>query len=245
MVGTAVAVIPWNNFSNSRALRPRLFYSRLLGRSLRARGIPRALCACRAGGHRHHQGETDSTSRFAAAVGALIFGITGRRWYGPHSGNFPASMGGYPDGVATVAGPMFLMLFAFWLLAAWLGAMALGKRSRLQLRAAAVVAVAAGAVACFFVWNIATEQRLQLAMRDVAGLERTDVEANFLLTRFGQDLAQYETPGDRRNFCEGMRRPILRRQKCRCRCRSGAPAARDTECSTLRRSDMIRSKSCV
>ena len=67
----------------------------------------------------------------------------------------------------------------------------------IHLRTAGIVAVVAGAVSAFSVWNVTTEQRLQLAMRDVAGLQRLDVEASLLLTRFGQQLSAYDSPGTR------------------------------------------------
>ena len=60
-----------------------------------------------------------------------------------------------------------------------------------------MIAVTAGAAATFIVWNNTTEQRLQLAMRDVAGLQREDADTEILLARFGQQLGGYDAPGSR------------------------------------------------
>ncbi len=46
-------------------------------------------------------------------------------------------------------------------------------------------------------WTKTTEQRLQLAMRDVAGLQRVDGDVATLLTRFGAQLASYDSAGSR------------------------------------------------
>jgi signal transduction histidine kinase len=67
----------------------------------------------------------------------------------------------------------------------------------IKLRAAAIVAVAAASLATFVVWTKTTEQRLQLAMRDVAGLQRIDSDAAFLLSRFGTALSAYDSAGSR------------------------------------------------
>ena len=199
-VAAAVALIPWNHFSNfSRAFNPAYFYSTLLGPFSASSG---------------------ALTMFSALVLLAVMALMRAR-----SIRMPRPIAGAASLVLLVSGPvivraaslgialppwgataivwlqwqvpMFTLLFAFWLAGAWLGAMALGRGTMLQLRAAGIIAVAAGALSAFLVWNVTTEQRLQLAMRDVAGLERADGETNFLLARFGQELAQYETPGDR------------------------------------------------
>jgi two-component system nitrogen regulation sensor histidine kinase NtrY len=199
-VAAAVALIPWNQFSNfSRAFNPAYYYSRVLGPFTGSAGAflmfsALALLAVMAL-IRARQIRLHKTAAGVAGVVLLVLGPVLVR---------ATSLGiALPPWGATAIVwlqwhlPMSLLLFAFWLAAGWLGAMALGRRSMLQLRAAGLIGVAAAGVSAFFVWNITTEQRLQLAMRDVAGLERTDGETGFLLTRFGQELAQYETPGDR------------------------------------------------
>ena len=93
--------------------------------------------------------------------------------------------------------PLFLVLFAFWLAAAWLLRIAIGRRAMIDLRTAALIAFACGTVATFIVWTKTTEQRLQLAMRDVAGLQRVDAEATQLLTRFGAELSDFDSAGTR------------------------------------------------
>ena len=199
-VAVAVALIPWNQFSNSsRAFNPAYYYSGVLGPYTGSAGAYLILAALallsvmaliRARQIRVH--------RTVAGASAIVLAVFG-------AGLVRASSFGIalpPWGATAVVWlqwqlPMFLLLFAFWLAAGWLGAIALGRKKMLQLRAAGLIGVAAAGVSAFFVWNVTTEQRLQLAMRDVAGLERTDGETSFLLTRFGQDLAQYESPGDR------------------------------------------------
>ena len=199
-VAAAVALIPWNHFSNfSRAFNPAYFYSTLLGPFTASAGaftmfsalVLLAVMAL----IRARQIRVPKPVAGVAAIALLVLGPVIVR---------AASLGiAMPPWGATAIVwlqwqlPMFTLLFAFWLAAAWLGAIALNKATMLQLRTAGFIAVAAGALSAFLVWNVTTEQRLQLAMRDVAGLERTDPETNFLLTRLGQELAQYETPGNR------------------------------------------------
>jgi hypothetical protein len=105
--------------------------------------------------------------------------------------------------------PLFLLLFAFWLAAAWLLRIAMGRRPMVELRSAAVIALACGAVATFIVWTKTTEQRLQLAMRDVAALQRTDAEATQLLTRFGAELSDFDSAGTRADLLKRYARSDL------------------------------------
>lgn len=199
-VGVAVALIPWNQFSNfSRAFNPAYYYSRILGPFTGSAGaflmlsalvLLAVMAVIRARQIRLH--------RTIAGLGAIVLLIAGPILVRAASLGIALP----PWGATAIVWlqwqlPMFLLLFAFWLAGMWLAAMSLGRRSMLQLRAAGLIGVAAAAVSAFFVWNVTTEQRLQLAMRDVAGLERTDTETSFLLTRFGQELSQYDTPGDR------------------------------------------------
>jgi two-component system nitrogen regulation sensor histidine kinase NtrY len=199
-VAAAVAIIPWNHFSNfSRAFNPGYYYSKVLGPFTGSAGAflilsALALLAVMAL-IRARQIRLPRTLAGIAALALMVGGPVLVR-----AASFGIALP--PWGATAIVWlqwqvPMFLLLFAFWLAAGWLGAMAVGRRSMLQLRTAAFIGVAAGAVSAFFVWNVTTEQRLQLAMRDVAGLERTDSETSFLLNRFGLELAQYETPADR------------------------------------------------
>ena len=199
-VAVAVALIPWNNFSNFwRGFDPAYYYSGILGPfSANAGAYLLASAVLLLAVIAIIRAKRLRLPPAVAAFGAIALAVAG-----PLLARATSLGISLPPWGATASVwlqwqvPVFLLLFAFWLAAAWLAALAVRRRATLQLRAAAIVAVMAGAVAAFFVWNVTTEQRLQLAMRDVAGLERTDVEANFLLTRFGQDLAQYDTPGDR------------------------------------------------
>ncbi|HEX5577138.1 MAG TPA: hypothetical protein VFX40_02125, partial [Gemmatimonadaceae bacterium] len=200
VAGIAVAIIPWNNFSNvSRAFDPAYFYSPLLGPFTAGSGV---------------------FLMFASLVLLAVVAVIRTRVVRlPPAVAAPVSLGlvaiGFLAARSASAGislplwgatarlwlqwqlPVFLLLFACWLAAAWLALMALKRRPTIQLRTAALIAVAAGALSTFFVWNITTEQRLQLAMRDVAGLDRIDPDAGFLLTRFGQDLAVNDSSGSR------------------------------------------------
>ena len=200
VAGIAVALIPWNNFSNfSRAFDPAYFYSPLLGPFTAGSGaylmfaslvLLAVVAVIRARVVRLPPAIAAVTSLALVAVGFLaarstsggislpLWGATARLWLQWQL-------------------PIFLLLFACWLAAAWLAMMAMQRRPTVQLRTAALIAVAAGALSTFFVWNVTTEQRLQLAMRDVAGLDRTDPDASFLLARFGQDLVLNDSAGSR------------------------------------------------
>ncbi len=198
--GFAFALIPWSAFSNSSsAFDPAYFYTTMLGpfganagallmfaslalfaviAVIRARPAtpPRAVAAAAAiilaiGG-------LVVTRSLASGIALPFIGSTATLWLQWQT-------------------PLFFLLFASWLAATWLVRIALRRRPVVQLRTAGLVAGASGAIAAFFVWNVTTEQRLQLAMRDVAGLERADGEAGLLLTRFGQELIEYELPGTR------------------------------------------------
>ena len=196
----AVALLPWNNFSNaSRAFDPAYYYSPLLGPFTATAGAylmfaAFALMAVIA----VIRGRQAPINRAMAGVIAGVFLVGG-----PVLARATASGIALPPSGSTATLwiqwqlPLFLILLASWLAAVWLGRIATGRRAMVTLRAAALIAVLGGSVATFIVWNITTERRLQLAMRDVAGLERADPDATFLLSRFGDELASYEAPGTR------------------------------------------------
>jgi signal transduction histidine kinase len=196
----AVALIPWNIFSNfSRAFDPAYYYSPFLGPLTATAGaylmsaafaVLAVIAVIRS--------RRTNINRIVAGVLAVAFLVAG-----PAIARSTAAGISLPPWGSTPALwlqwqiPLFLVLLASWLAAAWLGKIAMNRKPMVKLRAAGFIAVLAGSVATFIVWNITTEQRLQLAMRDVAGLERADADAGFLLARFGDELASYETPGTR------------------------------------------------
>lgn len=196
----AIAIVPWNHLSNfSRAFDPIYYYSPLAG--------PFSASAAVFG-------------MFGGLVVMAVIAMVRARMARP--GKLVAGVGAVAMVVAGIAiaetaasgialpiwgstwflwlawqVPIFLVTFACWLAAFWLGRIAAGRTGAVQLRGAALVAVVAGAVATFVVWNSTTEQRLQLAMRDVAGLQREEFDAALLLGRFAEQLSVYDSPGTR------------------------------------------------
>ncbi|MEO8195029.1 MAG: HAMP domain-containing sensor histidine kinase, partial [Gemmatimonadales bacterium] len=196
----AIALVPWNNFSNfSRAFDPAYFYSPLAGPLTANAGVFAMFAALLVlGVIACIRARRTRLSRGLAVIGAttlLIGGVAIAELAAegialPHWGSTPSLWLGWEI-------PLFLLIFAFWLAAAWLGRGATRGAPMLQLRAAAIIAVLAGSVATFVVWTKTTEQRLQLAMRDVAGLQRADADATPFLRRFGEQLATYDNAGTR------------------------------------------------
>jgi len=199
----ALAAVPWNNFSNyTRFFDPAYFYSALAGpltassgvfaifASLLLLGVIALIRARRAPPNRIIAGVA-GTALIAAGVvltelaaGGIVlplWGATASLW-------------------VMWQVPLFLLLFAFWLAGLWLIRLAAGRAPVVHLRGAAIVACICGALATFVVWTNTTEQRLQLAMRDVAGLQRTDGDVSQLLTRFASQLSVFDQPGTRANL---------------------------------------------
>ena len=196
----AVALVPWNNFSNfSRAFDPGYFYSAfggpftassgalLMTSSLLVLGVIAVIRARRATippwtagivAIALTAGGVFVTERAAAGIVLPPWGATASLW-------------------SLWQVPLFLLLFSFWLASVWLFRIAGGRRPMIELRTAAVIALTCGAVSTFIVWTKTTEQRLQLAMRDVAGLQKEDAEATQLLTRFGATLVDFDSAGTR------------------------------------------------
>ena len=201
----AIALVPWNNFSNlTRWFDPAYFYSPLAG-PLTASAGPFAMFAAllvllvialiRSRRVR--------IARAPAFIGALALAIGGVVLTEIAAKGIVLPLSGATVSLWTAWQlPLFLFLFAFWLAAAWMARMAAGRRPMVNLRTASMVAFLCGAIATFVVWTKTTEQRLQLAMRDVAGLQRPDAEAAQLLTRFGSELASYDSAGTRPELLE-------------------------------------------
>ncbi|MGE5749019.1 MAG: sensor histidine kinase [Gemmatimonas sp.] len=201
----AVGLVPWNNFSNlTRLFDPAFFYSPIAGPFTANAGVfLMAAILALAAVIAFMRARLPLMPRTLAAIAAVALAMTGG------FAIMSAAEGiVLPRWGATAALwiswqlPLFLTLFAFVLAAFWLLRAALGIRRMVQLRSASMLAVVCAAVATFAVWTKTTEQRLQLAMRDVAGLERPDSEATQLLTRFGSELSAYDSAGTRADLLE-------------------------------------------
>ena len=196
----AIALVPWNNFSNySRVFDPAYYYLSAGGPLTANSGVLMmsgvllliaVFAAIRSGKVSITRPIAWAGSAMAAALGMLV-GIVG------------ASGISLPPSGSTILLwlswqiSLFVIVFAFWLASAWLVRVARRKRGAPHIRTAALVATAAGALAAYIVWQTTTEQRLELAARDVASIQVPDGDAAMLLTRFGGELAQYDAPGSR------------------------------------------------
>ena len=196
----AAAIVPWNNFSNfARVFDPAYFYSPLAGPLTASSGAFAMFTALLAlAVIAFVRARRARISR--AVAGVLGFGLVAA---GLLLSEVAASGIVLPRWGATVSLwlgwelPLFLFLFSFWLSAFWLLRIAFGRKPMVSLRAGAAIALICGVTATFIVWTKTTEQRLQLAMRDVSGLQRTDDEAAQLLARFGTQVSSYDEPGTR------------------------------------------------
>ncbi|HEX2722475.1 MAG TPA: ATP-binding protein [Gemmatimonadaceae bacterium] len=196
----SIALIPWNNFSNyARVFDPAYFYSQAGGPLTASAGgfamfgvllVLGVIALIRA--------QRTSLNRHVALMGALVLAAAGLVIAQISAGAIvlPPAGASLPLWLAWEI-PLFLVVFACWLAALWLGRRGFGRRPMVKLRSAAFIGLIAAAVATFVVWTRTTEQRLQLAMRDVAGLQRMDSDVPTLLTRFSTRLASYETAGTR------------------------------------------------
>ena len=195
-----VSRVPWNNFSNfSRLFDPAYFFSPLGGpltASPAAFIITSAvlllsvIAIVRA--------RLSHLPRIPAALGGILLAAAGIFIATRASGGIVLPTWGATAGLwIEWQAPLFLLLFAFGLASAWLMKAALQRRPVIDLRGATLIALACGAISTFIVWTKTTEQRLQLAMRDVGALQRPDPEATLLLNRFGSLLADYDSAGTR------------------------------------------------
>ena len=196
----AIALVPWNNFSNfARAFDPAYFYSSIAGPFTASAG-PFAMLAglMVVGIIAVIRARYDRIPRLVAAVGSVILLVAGILLTEEIARGIVLPPWGATSSLwVTWQIPLFLFLFAFWLGALWLGRIAIGRKAMVELRSAAMLAVVCGVVATFIVWTKTTEQRLQLAMRDVAGLQRVDGDATQLLNRFGAELSSFGSAGTR------------------------------------------------
>ncbi len=196
----ASALVPWSNFSNTaRAFDPTYYFSPIGGPFTANAGvlaITSALLVLAV--YAIVRSRRFRPPRGLAVVGSIAFAVAG-----------PLIVEAIAPGIAypswgTIAAlwltweiPLFLLVFAFWLTAAWLARTAFRQRGAIHLGFAAAVAIAAGVTASAIVWQTATEKRLELAAHDILRLERPDPDAAALLRRFGTELRQYDSAGTR------------------------------------------------
>jgi signal transduction histidine kinase len=137
---------------------------------------------------------------FLIAVAVLLAGATaGRAALGPSRG-LHAVIAPALAVVAALLGPITWDVGPAW--PAWypvlwvgaIGALALTRRSRPFMLAAATVAALGSAT---LVWGTSVRRRVTLAEQDVAGLRAVDQSASQLLKRFGDELRQGEPPRNR------------------------------------------------
>jgi signal transduction histidine kinase len=196
----AVALVPWNNFSNfSRIFDPAYFFSPVGGPFTASPAAFMMSCALlmlavialvRA--------RLTRLPRIPSALGGIILLVSAIWVASSAAGGIVLPTWGATAGLwIEWQVPLFLLLFAMWLAAVWLIKAGLQRKPVVDLRTAAFIALACGAISTFIVWTRTTEQRLQLAMRDVGALQRPDPEATLLLNRFGSMLADYDSAGTR------------------------------------------------
>ncbi|HEX6575990.1 MAG TPA: HAMP domain-containing sensor histidine kinase [Gemmatimonadaceae bacterium] len=196
----AVSLVPWNNFSNFSRLFDPAYYFSTVGGPLTVSAGPLAMSSAllMLAVIAMIRSRRKRVPRWIAAIGAAILAVGGIVLTELAAEGIVLPLWG---ATATLwiqwQIPLFLLLFAFWLAAAWLARIAMHRSGVIHIRTAAFIAVLCGAISTFVVWTKTTEQRLQLAMRDVAGLQRDDTEAAMLLTRFGSMLADYDSTGTR------------------------------------------------
>ena len=196
----AVALVPWSSFSNiARAFDPTYYYSPLAGPLTANAGVLAiAATLLLLAVYAIIRSRRVRLPRWAALAGAVLLAAAG-----PVIVSAAARGIAYPSWGTTAAlwltweVPLFLLMFACWLAAAWLARIALAQRGTIQLRAAAAIAIAAGIAASTIVWRTTTAKRLELAARDILSLQRPDNDAAVLLRRFGSELSRYDSAGTR------------------------------------------------
>ncbi|HZJ16635.1 MAG TPA: hypothetical protein VFD27_16385, partial [Chthoniobacteraceae bacterium] len=196
----AIALVPWNNFSNfSRAFDPAYFYSPAAGPFTTSAGpFAMASVVLLLAVIALIRSRPARIPRIAAGiVGVLLLVLGAVATERIARGIVLPPWGATASLWITWEIPLFVFLFAIFLASAWLLRITIGRRPMVELGTAAAIAFFCAAMSTFVVWTKTTEQRLQLAMRDVAGLERPDTDAAQLLARFGSQLSSYDSPGTR------------------------------------------------
>ena len=201
----AIGMIPWNNFSNvSKLFDPAYFYSEALGPLTANSGaFLMSASVILVGVVSVIRARIPRIPAVIAWVGTPLILFAGVATVEAAAGGIVLPRrGATPELWLAWETPLFLVLFASLLATLWLLRVALDRKRMVQLRAAGILAVLCGVVSTFVVWTRTTEQRLQLSMRDVAGLERADTEAAQLLMRFGEELSSYDSAGSRADLLE-------------------------------------------
>jgi signal transduction histidine kinase len=208
----AVALVPWSSFSNiGRLFDPAVFFTPFAG-SLTANAAAFAftsaiLLLAVIAIIRSTRARVNRVVAGFAAVALAIAGVAAAEAAGD---GIVLPLGGATATLwMTWEIPVFLLLLAFLTAAWWYARLSLGKRAVVRLSAGARIAFVCGIISTFIVWTKTTEQRLQLAMRDVAGLERPDSEPAQLLSRFGSELAAYDKAGTRADLLKRYARSDL------------------------------------
>ena len=144
---------------------------------------------------------------FLAGVGILLAGVSaGQALLGRKRGLSPVIAPAFAA-VAAIIAPLPLMWRApgewpEWYPALWIlaiGALALSRRSRGFVLAAAIVAASGAAT---LVWGTVAKKRVELAERDVAGLSAPDPSAQDLLIRMARELEQGSPPVSRADLLD-------------------------------------------
>ena len=196
----AVGVAPWNAISNTaRAFDPAYYFSPLGGPftsnagALLFSGVLLLLATYAAIRYRRVR-----LPRVVAAALAVLLAVSGVALVVAAADGIQHPLWGSTASLwVSWEVPLFLFLFSFWLLALWLAGLAMGLRASANVRTSAAVAILAGAVTVALVWRTTTKERLELAAADIATLQRPDEEVATLLSRFGSQLAVYDSAGSR------------------------------------------------
>ncbi len=196
----AIALVPWNNFSNyARAFDPAYYYISAGGPftaniAVLMMTATLLLLAVFAIVRTPHRGAGKPLAWIGCAI-AIVAGVYALL-AGASGITLPTSGSTLLLWVSWEV-PLFLVIFALWLAAAWFARLGAGQTGPPRMKVAALVAAAAGVVTAFVVWQVTTSQRLALAERDVASLQVADGDAATLLERFATQFEQYPTPGSR------------------------------------------------
>ena len=196
----AITLVPWSSFSNAaQAFDPTYYYSPVGGPLTANAGVvAMAATLLLLAVYAIIRSRRIRPSRAIAALGAVVMAIVGIVLTVMAAGGiaYPA-WGSTATLWLTWEIPLFVLLVAFWLAALWMARSALGMRSAVHIRAAAVVALLAGAMATVVVWRATTLERLELVAQDIRGLQRVDPNVATLLRRFATDLSRYDSAGTR------------------------------------------------
>lgn len=197
---TAVAVVPWNNLSNfARAFDPAIYFLPGGGPFTASVGIlAMSSVILTLATFAWIRARRQNLPRAIAAVLALVLCAVAYIV----AQTIAAGIALPPNGATgllwiTWEIPLFLTLFSLLLTAWWLGSIARGRLPVVRLRAASVIAIVAGTLAVSLVWDTVTRQRIELATRDITGLQQSDGSAANLLQRFGAQLMTYDSAGGR------------------------------------------------